>query len=130
MGTTRDQEETVDSSRQTDTGHDTTIGSTSSGSTTMTWVILIYSALGPGIVADLIQQKGQALATGATGSNLILCMESLFTAVLGRLLLGEETSWIEKLGGACLVLGALISSAATSWNASSPTTKTTGKKEI
>jgi drug/metabolite transporter (DMT)-like permease len=76
----------------------------------MTWLILIYSALGPGIVADLIQQKGQALTTGATGSNLILCMESLFTAVLGRLLLGEETSWIEKLGGACLVLGALISS--------------------
>ena len=108
MGTAHEQEETVDS-RQTDAGHATTIGSTSS--TTMTaWLILIYSALGPGILADLIQQQGQAMATGATGSNLILCMESLFTAVLGRLLLGEETSWIEKLGGACLVLGALISS--------------------
>lgn len=72
------------------------------------WAILIYSALGPGVMADLIQQKGQASA-GATESNLILCMESLFTAFLGRVLLGEETSWIEKLGGAFLIAGALVS---------------------
>lgn len=72
------------------------------------WAILIYTAFGPGILADLIQQKGQA-STGPTESNLILCMESVFTAILGRVLLGEETSWIEKLGGLCLVAGALIS---------------------
>jgi drug/metabolite transporter (DMT)-like permease len=73
------------------------------------WAILIYSALGPGVIADLIQQKGQESA-GATESNLILCMESLFTAILGRILLGEETSWMEKLGGSFLVAGAFVSS--------------------
>lgn len=72
------------------------------------WAILAYSALGPGVVADLLQQKGQASA-GATESNLILCMESVFTAILGRVLLGEETSWIEKLGGAFLIAGAYVS---------------------
>jgi drug/metabolite transporter (DMT)-like permease len=72
------------------------------------WAILVYSAVGPGVVADLIQQCGQA-SGGATKATLILCMESVFTAVLGRLLLGEETSWIEKLGGACLMVGAAFS---------------------
>jgi drug/metabolite transporter (DMT)-like permease len=108
VATTHEQEGTAVDSWQKDAWYNT-IGSITNRPTTMTWVILIYSALGPGIVADLIQQKGQAMTTGATGSNLILCMESLFTAVLGRLLLGEETSWIEKLGGVCLVLGAWIS---------------------
>lgn len=75
----------------------------------ITWAILIYSAIGPGVIADLIQQKGQESA-GPTECNLILCMESLFTAILGRILLGEETSWIEKLGGTFLVAGALVSS--------------------
>jgi drug/metabolite transporter (DMT)-like permease len=72
------------------------------------WAILIYSAAGPGVLADLIQQKGLESA-GATESNLILCMESVFTAILGRVLLGEETSWIEKLGGAFLIGGAFVS---------------------
>ena len=72
------------------------------------WAIIVYSAIGPGVFADLIQQKGQRSA-GATESNLILCMESVFTAILGRVLLGEETSWIEKLGGAFLIAGAFVS---------------------
>ena len=110
MGTTHEQEGTAVDSWQKDAWYNTIGSSITNRPTVTTWVILVYSALGPGIVADLIQQKGQALTTtGATGSNLILCMESLFTAVLGRLLLGEETSWIEKLGGICLVLGAWIS---------------------
>lgn len=72
------------------------------------WAILAYSALGPGTIADLLQQKGQE-AVGATESNLILCMEPVFTALLGRLILGEETSWLEKLGGGFLIFGALVS---------------------
>lgn len=72
------------------------------------WIILAYSALGPGTIADILQQKGQE-AVGATESNLILCMEPVFTAVLGRLILGEETSWLEKIGGGFLISGALVS---------------------
>jgi drug/metabolite transporter (DMT)-like permease len=75
------------------------------------WAILAYSALGPGAIADLLQQKGQE-AVGATESNLILCMEPVFTAILGRLILGEETSWLEKLGGGFLIFGALVSTRA------------------
>ena len=73
------------------------------------WAILAYSALGPGAIADLLQQKGQE-AVGATESNLILSMEPVFTAILGRVILGEETSWLEKVGGGFLIFGALVSS--------------------
>ena len=69
----------------------------------LAWVVLAYSALGPGTLADLLQQKAQE-SVGPTESNLILCTESVFTVLLGRLLLGEETSWMEKVGGAFLIL--------------------------
>ena len=75
----------------------------------MAWLILTYSALGPGTLADLLQQKGQE-SVGATESNLILCVESVFTAILGRVLLGEETSSLEKVGGGLLIAGAMAAS--------------------
>jgi drug/metabolite transporter (DMT)-like permease len=73
------------------------------------WAILAYSALGPGTVADLLQQKGQE-SVSATQSNLILCLEPIFTALLARFMLGEETTWLEKAGGGFLILGAVVSS--------------------
>ena len=75
----------------------------------MAWVVLGYSAVGPGTVADVLQQKGQKVVA-ATQSTLILSMEPIFTAILGRVILAEETSWMEKLGGGLLILGALIAS--------------------
>jgi drug/metabolite transporter (DMT)-like permease len=71
------------------------------------WAVLAYSALGPGTIADLLQQKGQE-TVAASESNLILCMEPVFTLFLGRFILGEETSWLEKLGGFFLILGAMV----------------------
>ena len=71
------------------------------------WALLFYSALGPGTVADLMQQKAQAVVA-ATVSNVLLSTEPVFTAIFGRMLLGEETSWLEKLGGCLILIAATI----------------------
>jgi drug/metabolite transporter (DMT)-like permease len=42
------------------------------------WAVLAFSAVGPGAVADLLQQVGQT-AVGAAEANVILTSESLFT---------------------------------------------------
>jgi len=42
------------------------------------WALLAFSAVGPGAVADLLQQVGQT-AVGAAEANVILTSESLFT---------------------------------------------------
>eukprot|EP00934_Nitzschia_sp_Nitz4_P003921 Nitzschia sp. Nitz4//scaffold43_size134323//109082//110221//NITZ4_003317-RA/size134323-processed-gene-0.18-mRNA-1//1//CDS//3329552002//3911//frame0 len=71
------------------------------------YALLMYSALGPGMLADLFQQKGQSYLN-ATESSLILCTEPILTAVLGRLVLGEVLSGSEAMGGVLLILGAVI----------------------
>lgn len=70
------------------------------------WALLFYSALGPGTVADVLQQQGQSHVT-ATVANIILSLEPVFTALFGRILLGELTTGVEKLGG-CLILTAAV----------------------
>ena len=55
------------------------------------WILLAYSAVGPGAIADLLQQQGQKDVT-ASESNIILCMESIFAAVCAFTLLGEVSS--------------------------------------
>ncbi|CAB9509223.1 EamA-like transporter family [Seminavis robusta] len=76
-------------------------------SSILAWVFLFYSALGPGCVADVLQQQGQATVT-ATVSNIILSLEPVFTAIFARLLLGEYTSGMEKLGGCMILLAAIV----------------------
>ena len=71
------------------------------------WGVIFYSALGPGTLADVIQQKGQAVI-GASEANIVLSMEPVFTALLGRLILGESTSLQEKIGGSLIILAALV----------------------
>jgi drug/metabolite transporter (DMT)-like permease len=73
----------------------------------LAWTILAYTAFGPGILADILQQQAQKLVK-ATQSNLILCTSSVFTALLARLLLGEQTTVEEKWGGFFLITGAII----------------------
>ena len=73
------------------------------------WALLFYSALGPGTIADIVQQKGQTYVS-ASEANVILSMEPIFTAILGFLLLGEATSWQEKIGGGLIVVASIISS--------------------
>mmetsp|Transcript_39 Transcript_39/g.97 ORF Transcript_39/g.97 Transcript_39/m.97 type:complete len:529 (+) Transcript_39:140-1726(+) len=73
------------------------------------WILLTYSAVGPGAVADLLQQKGQK-ETSASESNIILCLESVFAAVCAFLLLGEVSSMREIFGGSMIVLAAVLAS--------------------
>lgn len=71
------------------------------------WALLFYSALGPGTLADVMQQKGQGTVTAAE-ANVILSMEPVFTAIMGRLFLGEVTSMQDRFGGGLIILAALI----------------------
>jgi drug/metabolite transporter (DMT)-like permease len=71
------------------------------------WLLLFYSALGPGTIADVIQQKGQTVVSAAEG-NVILSMEPVFTALLGLALLGESLSWQEMVGGGLIIIAAVF----------------------
>lgn len=73
------------------------------------WLLLIYSAIGPGAVADLLQQKGQK-ETNASESNIILCMESVFATLCAFLFLGEVSSMQEIFGGSMIVFAAILAS--------------------
>ena len=71
------------------------------------WLLLAYSAVGPGAVADLLQQKGQQ-ETSASESNIILTLESVFAAICAFVLLGEVSSVQEIIGGLMIVTAAQI----------------------
>lgn len=75
------------------------------------WALLLYSAVGPGAVADVLQQQGQK-EVSASEANVILSSEPVFTAICARLILGEITSATENIGGGLIVLGALLASGA------------------
>ena len=71
------------------------------------WALLVYSALGPGTVADVLQQKGQK-EVSASEANVILSLEPVFAALCARVLMGETTSLVETVGGGLILLAALI----------------------
>jgi drug/metabolite transporter (DMT)-like permease len=71
------------------------------------WALLLYSALGPGTVADVLQQQGQK-EVSASETNVILSLEPVFAALCARLLMGETTSLVETIGGGLILLAALI----------------------
>lgn len=73
------------------------------------WILLAYSAVGPGAIADLLQQQGQKEVT-ASESNIILCTESIFAAVCAFTLLGEVSSIKEVIGGLFIVVAAILAS--------------------
>eukprot|EP00614_Pseudopedinella_elastica_P003529 CAMPEP_0172598710 /NCGR_PEP_ID=MMETSP1068-20121228/18777_1 /TAXON_ID=35684 /ORGANISM="Pseudopedinella elastica, Strain CCMP716" /LENGTH=407 /DNA_ID=CAMNT_0013398683 /DNA_START=137 /DNA_END=1361 /DNA_ORIENTATION=- len=73
------------------------------------WLLLLASAVGPGALADILQQIGQT-AVGASEANVILCAEPLFTAFTARIFLGELTTLRDKVGGGMILLAALIAS--------------------
>lgn len=75
------------------------------------WFWLAISAIGPGAVADVLQQKGQQQVS-ATEANVIMSSEPVFTALSGFLLLGEKLATREVTGGAMILLAALVSSVA------------------
>eukprot|EP00588_Corethron_pennatum_P030985 CAMPEP_0194337112 /NCGR_PEP_ID=MMETSP0171-20130528/75240_1 /TAXON_ID=218684 /ORGANISM="Corethron pennatum, Strain L29A3" /LENGTH=216 /DNA_ID=CAMNT_0039100773 /DNA_START=14 /DNA_END=664 /DNA_ORIENTATION=- len=69
--------------------------------------ILIFSAVGPGALADVLQQRGQKHLS-ASEANVILCGEPVFTAIMGYLLHGEVTSSRENVGGGLIILAAVM----------------------
>jgi drug/metabolite transporter (DMT)-like permease len=71
------------------------------------WALLLYSALGPGTVADVLQQQGRK-EVSASETNVILSLEPVFAALCDRLLMGETTSLVETIGGGLILLAALI----------------------
>uniref|UniRef100_A0A7S4R0F9 EamA domain-containing protein n=1 Tax=Ditylum brightwellii TaxID=49249 RepID=A0A7S4R0F9_9STRA len=73
------------------------------------WLILFYSAAGPGTIADILQQGGQKYVS-ASEANVILCGEPVFTALLSRFVLHEIASKMEYLGGSLIILAAILAS--------------------
>ncbi len=73
------------------------------------WILLVYSAAGPGAIADLLQQQGQK-EVSASESNIILCLESIFAAFVAFFLLGEVSSLKEVIGGLFIVVAAILAS--------------------
>jgi drug/metabolite transporter (DMT)-like permease len=83
--------------------------STTMGWTThlVAWGALCYSALGPGMLADVLQQQGQKYVS-ASEANVILSMEPVFAALCATLLLGEVTTLPETIGGGLILLAAVV----------------------
>ncbi|CAB9529133.1 EamA-like transporter family [Seminavis robusta] len=75
----------------------------------LAWFWLAISAIGPGAVADVLQQRGQKHVSAAE-ANIILSSEPIFTAICGFVLLGETVARREMVGGAVIVVAALLSS--------------------
>lgn len=75
------------------------------------WALLLYSAVGPGAIADVLQQQGQK-EVSASEANVILSSEPIFTAICARLILGEITTTTENIGGGLIIFGALLASGA------------------
>lgn len=74
------------------------------------WMLLAYSAIGPGVFADLLQQRGQMKVNSASESNIILCLESVFAAVCAFVFVGEVASMREIAGGFLVLTAAMLSS--------------------
>lgn len=73
------------------------------------WVWLAISAIGPGALADVLQQQGQKHVSAAE-ANVILSSEPVFTAICGFLLLGETVARREMVGGTLVLAAALTTS--------------------
>lgn len=72
------------------------------------WALVVFSAVGCELAGDLLQALG-AKGVPATEANTLLTSEPLWAALLTSAFLKERLSAGEWLGGAVLVLGALIS---------------------
>lgn len=73
-----------------------------SATATACWAALLYSAVVPGALADVLQARGQRTVPAAE-AQVLLAAEPLWTALLGVLLLGETCSPAGWMGGAVIV---------------------------
>jgi len=74
------------------------------------WMALFFSAVGPGTIADVLQQKGQA-DVSPSEANILLSAEPVFATIFAVLLLGETSSLLEMIGGALILAAAVVASA-------------------
>ena len=94
------------------------------------WIWLIYSAIGPGAMADVLQQFSQKYVN-ASEAEILLTMEPIFTPILAYIILGEAifaNGWKETSGGILMILAALVVSVQQS--ASSETTAATANSSL
>lgn len=73
----------------------------------LAWGVLAFTAIVPGYLADVCQAKGQE-SVSASESQVLLAGEPLFAAVFGLVLLGETLGFMGLVGGAGLVVGAIL----------------------
>ncbi len=78
-------------------------------SSAVVWAALFFSAIGPGTIADVLQQKGQK-DVSPSEANILLSAEPVFATIFAVLLLGEKTSLLEMGGGALILMAAVIAS--------------------
>eukprot|EP00536_Pseudo-nitzschia_multiseries_P018075 jgi/Psemu1/315437/fgenesh1_kg.2126_\ len=79
-------------------------------SSSVVWIALFFSAIGPGMIADVLQQKAQKIVSPSE-ANILLSAEPVFATVFAVLLLGETSSLLEIAGGGLILVAALIASA-------------------
>mmetsp|Transcript_38168 Transcript_38168/g.83822 ORF Transcript_38168/g.83822 Transcript_38168/m.83822 type:complete len:425 (+) Transcript_38168:151-1425(+) len=75
------------------------------------WGLLVFSAVGSGALAGVLQQRGQAVLSAAE-SNIVLSSEPIFASLFAWMLLGELMSPRENLGGVIIFCAAIIASGA------------------
>jgi drug/metabolite transporter (DMT)-like permease len=75
--------------------------------TGLAWALLLYSAIVPGAVADVLQARGQAKVEAAE-AQVLLGAEPLWTAVLGIVLLNERLGAQGATGAALIVIAVLL----------------------
>jgi len=75
------------------------------------WGLLVFSAVGSGALAGVLQQKGQATLS-ASEANIILSCEPIWAGLCAWLLLGELLSPRENVGGLIIFFAAVVASGA------------------
>lgn len=75
------------------------------------WLLIAFSAIVGGYLADVVQAKGQE-SVSASETQVILSGEPLFAALLGGVFLGEVLGPLGYLGGGLLLSGGLMCSLA------------------
>ena len=87
-------------------------------SSSIVWIALFFSAIGPGTIADILQQKAQKVVS-ASEANVILSGEPVFATLFAVFLFGEKTSILEIVGGGLILCAALIATTTSSSTLSS-----------
>ena len=90
------------------------------------WGLLLFSAVGSGALAGLLQQKGQATLS-ASETNIILSSEPIWAGMFAWLFLGELLSPKENVGGLIIFSAAIVATGAL--DGLIPITKISGKRK-